>query len=392
MSGLKKAVRNAAKIVMFKGVYPLFYKVSSLRPLNKNKVILAEIRSGVLTDSFRYIYEELKNRGLEPVVYYVHNNKGGMGYLLRYLKLTLLMGNAGCVLLNDTCNLFGAFKFRNGTKVIQTWHSCGAFKKWGESITDLSFGESLEELRKFPAHTSYTLCTVSSKECIWAFKEAFGFGFDNDCVQATGVSRTDFFFKEENRVKAFEELYKNCPEAEGKKVLLYAPTYRGDADKAYIPEKLDIKALKENFGGEYVLVIKRHSFVKKSWDIPENCGDFAFDVTDKMRIEDLLFTADMCITDYSSLIFEYSLFERPMIFYAFDLDEFYDYRGFYYPYDHSFLPGPVVKDNAGLIEVIKRGEADILAISDFRERFMGACDGHSTERIVDYIMSQGSEY
>ena len=95
MSGLKQAVRNTAKIIMFKGVYPLCYKVSSLRPLRKNKVIFAEIRSGTLTDSFRYIYEEIKTRGLDPQVYYVHNNKGGMGYLLRYLKLTWLMGNVG---------------------------------------------------------------------------------------------------------------------------------------------------------------------------------------------------------------------------------------------------------------------------------------------------------
>ena len=111
-----------------------------------------------------------------------------------------------------------------------------------------------------------------------------------------------------------------------------------------------------------------------------------------MPIEDLLFTADMCITDYSSLIFEYSLFERPMIFYAFDLDQFYDYRGFNYPYDYSFLPGPIVKTNEELINAIKQGKADPTVISDFRERFMGACDGRSTERIADYIMSQNSEY
>ncbi|MFQ8788020.1 CDP-glycerol glycerophosphotransferase family protein [Ruminococcus sp.] len=53
-----------------------------------------------------------------------------------------------------------------------------------------------------------------------------------------------------------------------KKVLLYAPTYRGDADKAYIPEKLDIKALKENFGSEWVLLVKRHGFVKKGVGYP----------------------------------------------------------------------------------------------------------------------------
>ncbi len=385
MSSIKKAVRNAAKFVMFKGIYPLFYAISKLRPLRKDKVIFAEIRSGVLTDSFRYIYEELRNRGLSPVVYYVHNNKGGMGYLFRYLILTLKMGNAGCVLLNDTCNLFGAFKFRKGTKVIQTWHSCGAFKKWGESITDLSFGESLEELRKYPAHTSYTLCTVSSEECIWAFKEAFGFGADNGCVQATGVSRTDFFFKEDNRRKAFEELYRCCPQAKGKKIMLYAPTYRGDADKAYIPEKLDIQRLCCQFSDQWVLLIKRHGFVKKEWEIPEGCESFAFDVSDCMKIENLLFTADLCITDYSSLIFEYSLFERPMIFYAFDLEEFYDYRGFYYPYDNSFLPGPIVKDNDGLIKAVAECETDRERLKAFRDKFMGACDGRSTERIADYI-------
>jgi hypothetical protein len=81
-----------------------------------------------------------------------------------------------------------------------------------------------------------------------------------------------------------------------------------------------------------------------------------------------------------------------MIFYAFDLDQFYDYRGFYYPYDYSFLPGPIVKTNEELINAIKQGKADPTVISDFRERFMGACDGRSTERIADYIVSQNSEY
>ena len=104
-------------------------------------------------------------------------------------------------------------------------------------------------------------------------------------------------------MKAFENLYKNCPNAQYKKVLLYAPTYRGDADKAYIPEKLDIKALKENFGSEWVLLVKRHGFVKKEWDIPEDCQDFAFDITEHMPIEDLLLLPICALTDYSSLIF-----------------------------------------------------------------------------------------
>lgn len=387
MKNIIKKTRNIIKTIAFKGIYPLTYHFSALRPMDKNKIIFAEIRSGTLTDSYRYIFESLKDKGKSPIVYYVHNNKGGMGYLFRYLRLCLIMGNAGCVLVNDTCNLFGAFKFRKGTKIIQTWHSCGAFKKWGESITDLSFGEDLEELRRFPAHTSYTLCTVSSKECVWAFKEAFGFDDKNKSVQPIGVSRTDFFFKEENRVKAFEQLYKVCPQAQSKKTILYAPTYRGDADKAYIPEEIDITQLKNALSAEYILLIKRHGFVKKEWAIPDDCRDFAFDVSEKIPIEDLLFTADICVTDYSSLIFEYSLFNRPMLFYAFDLDSFYDYRGFYYNYDENFLPGEIVRTNEELVNALANIEqADMSRISQFREKFMGACDGHSTERICNYIL------
>ena len=111
--------------------------------------------------------------------------------------------------------------------------------------------------------------------------------------------------------------------------------------------------MKKELGGEYILLIKRHGFVKKKWDIPESCADFAFDVSESMNIEDLLFVSDICITDYSSLIFEYSLFERPMFFFAFDLDEFYDYRGFFYDYT-DFAPGPIVKTTEGLICKKKR--------------------------------------
>lgn len=387
---LKNAVKNAAKFAAFKIVYPAVYGISRLRRLDKNKVVFAEIRSDKLTDNFRYIYEEIsKYPHIKPEVFFVNNIGGGLGYLWRYVLLAAKMGNAGCVLINETCNLFGAFRFREGTKVIQTWHACGAFKKWGKSVADLSFGETEQEAEKYPSHTNYTLCTVSSRECEWAYREAFGLEMDDTSVQATGVSRTDFYFREESRRSAEDKLTRLVPQCVGKKIMLYAPTFRGDADKAYIPEKLDIRGLMENFGGGYVLLIKRHGFVKKPWDIPAECSEFAFDVSDSVGIEELLITADICITDYSSLIFEYSLMEKPIIFYAFDLDEFYDYRGFYYPYDRTFLPGEVAKTNEELFALIRSAEnADCERVREFKERFMGACDGRSTERIAEYILTE----
>jgi CDP-ribitol ribitolphosphotransferase len=209
-------------------------------------------------------------------------------------------------------------------------------------------------------------------------------------VRATGVARTDYFFDEDNRRASFDKLYKNYPEAKGRKVLLYAPTYRGDADRAQPPKMFDIEKMVKAIGDGAVLLIKQHGFVSEKTAIPASCRDRAFDVSGSMRIEELLFVSDAVITDYSSLIFEYSLFLRPMVFYAYDLDEFYDYRGFYYKYDNDFLPGRIVRTEEGLREACVTalrgvGAAEREQIKRFRDRFMGACDGHSAERIADYI-------
>ena len=90
----------------------------------------------------------------------------------------------------------------------------------------------------------------------------------------------------------------------------------------------------------------------------------------------------MVITDYSSLIFEYSLMNRPMVFYSYALDSYYDWRGFYYDYE-EMTPGPVCRTMEELMDALANVDAqfDQERLDEFREKFMGACDGHATERI-----------
>lgn len=383
----KNILKSVCKFAAFKIVYPLTYRICCLRKRRQGLTLFCEVRHDFLTDSYRPIYDKLKAGGVPTEVFYIHNNSGGLSYLKRYFKLCIILPTAETILIDDTCNLFGAFKFRKGTKLIQTWHSCGAFKKWGYSIAGLSFGQEPEDLDKYPAHRNYTLVTVSSEECIPHFNEAFGFSDATSCVRATGVARTDYFFCEANRRRAFERLYEVCPAAENKKVILYAPTYRGDADDAQPPEMFDIPKMMDRPDG-CILLIKQHGFVKKPTFIPPECADRVFDVSKDMKIEELLFVSDVCITDYSSLIFEYSLFERPMVFYAYDLEDFYDYRGFYYKYDNDFLPGEITRTEQELFSAVDRavnGGCDVGAVRRFRKRFMNACDGRSAERIANYI-------
>ena len=142
--------------------------------------------------------------------------------------------------------------------------------------------------------------------------------------------------------------------------------------------------MKEALGGEYVLLVKQHPIVKMRPPIPEGAKGFAFDVSDSCTIEDLICVCDICISDYSSLIYEYSLMDRPMVFFAYDLEEYGDWRGFYYDYE-ELTPGPVVRTTGEVISWIREEKFDMEQVRAFRKRFMSACDGHATERLLKAI-------
>jgi CDP-glycerol glycerophosphotransferase (TagB/SpsB family) len=151
---------------------------------------------------------------------------------------------------------------------------------------------------------------------------------------------------------SIEEAFPACI---GKKIILYAPTFRGRVKSASTPgyfNTFDMRMIQKALGDEYVIVTKVHPYIKagKKQFIPSALQNtYAYDATSRFTIDELLSVADVCISDYSSLIFEYSLFERPMLFYAYDLDDYNDWRGFYYDY-HDLTPGPVCRDMGELVD------------------------------------------
>ena len=210
-----------------------------------------------------------------------------------------------------------------------------------------------------------------------------------EVLKATGISRTDVFFDPDFIAKAYEKLHQQMPESKGRKVILYAPTFRGRVAHGEAPDKLDIPMFQKALGEEYVLLIKQHPLVRVRPEVPKECRGFAMDVTETMAIDDLLCVADICISDYSSLVFEYSLFEKPMIFFAYDKAEYDDWRGFYYNYE-EMTPGPICTENEEMLDYILHLDTrfDKQQIIDFKYKFMRSCDGHATERILDMVMGE----
>lgn len=380
------------KFLTLKIIYPYVYKKYSKQPVHENKVLFVEIRLPEISNSFRIIYNELH----DSYDYEISNHFLRNGFVDKWtyhkncIKLMKELATSKFVFMNEASNVVSCVKLRKETKIIQLWHGCGAFKKFGRSTAELIFGDSKKEMDKYPYNKNYSVVTVSSPEVIWAYSEAMGIPEESGIIQATGISRTDIFFKEEFINQAYEHLYEKVPYAKGKKVLLYAPTFRGRVAKAKSPNVLDVAQFAEAFGDEYVLLFKHHPLVKNPPEVPEKYKDwFAMDVSNTMTIDDLICVSDICISDYSSLIYEFALFERPLVFLAHDLDKYFDWRGFYYKYD-ELTPGPIVSTNEELIDYIKNIDTrfDKQMVIDFKQKFMCACDGHATERIMELTFGE----
>ena len=390
MSVLKKfkkkfisKLRRIRKHYRYKVYFPKVYSSYCTEPVQENKVLFLEMRFTKLSNSFELIYKALEESGEYDLKcsYVQFNFIRGREFTQRVNEMLKELATAKYVFVDDASLILSSIPLRKETVAINLWHACGAFKKFGRSTAELKFGSSAATLDKYPNYGNLTHVTVSSPEVIWAYEEAMH--LPKGIVKATGVSRTDQFYDKEFVESRKQKLYEIMPEAKGKKVILYAPTFRGHVATASSPDRIDFERFCRELGNEYVIVCKHHQFVKNPPIIPEELQHFARDLTKYLSIEDLLCCADICISDYSSLVFEYSLFEKPMIFYAYDYDNYCDWRGFYYDYS-EFTPGPVVQTEDELLNSIKNIDTqfDKQKVIDFKEKFMGSCDGHATERII----------
>lgn len=456
---LRAQAATLYKTWTLKLLYPRVYRKYARRPVDTAKIVFLEVRMPELTDSFLPLYERLqREEGYELKICCIREGIAGRRQVRRNCLAALQeLSDAAVILINDSSYLMGCLPIRKETTVIQLWHACGAFKKFGYSSAEKKFGPRAGELERFPVHRNFSYVTVSSQEVAWAYAEAFHMENQPERILPLGISRTDVFFQPERAARAEEHLRKvleahgislyrealsvreeaqapgpasshaqegaqvtksEAPSArenthnwksparlaleEGqapspamgkssgtgrrKNVVLYAPTFRGRVADAATPEVLDFARLAEALGEDWIVLCKHHPFVKKRPVLPDSCRGYVLDVTEELEIEELLMVSDVCISDYSSLIFEYSLLMRPMIFLAYDLEDYYDWRGFYYPYE-EMAPGPIVRDTEGVIRCLKELPEgfDAERVRMFRDKFMGACDGHATERIVGLI-------
>ncbi|MDR2648029.1 MAG: CDP-glycerol glycerophosphotransferase family protein [Oscillospiraceae bacterium] len=383
MKKIKHRLNLLRRIILQHLAFPVIYRIGCLRRINPRFVLFASEFSANMPDSLQPLHTRLLDEGYDCRFFGLLPGKTKRQQYLHWIAFFFALAQARTLFLDDYYFPAYACKPRKGTQIVQVWHACGAFKKWGRSTADLAWGSSQKKLKYLPIHNTYTHCLVSSPACIPHYAEAFG--CDPAIVHPWGVPRTDIFFASDFCETARAQILTMFPSIGSRRIVLYAPTFRGNNNKKVRHDAaVDFAALRDALQEDCVLLYKPHPRVKKS--IADD-GAFLYDAKN-IPIATLLGAADLVISDYSSLIFEYALFGRPMLFYAYDLENYERVRSFYEPY-LSFVPGDLVWSTDDIICGIRRnlfeGGFEASGVAAFAQKHMSACDGGATSRVLSNL-------
>lgn len=367
----RKVIRviNQLFIVILNRIFILF------RPLKQNRALFISDSRETLGGNLKFMYDYIENKDYERVVILKKDVR-----LKRSLKdkinMIKYLSTAKYIFLEDIVQATSHLKIRKGQELVQLWHGPGAYKKFGHSR------ESTDLKRIHKGYKKYTKAIVSSKAIRPCYAEAYA--IDVEKVQATGFPRTDIFFDKTYKEQKRKELYEKYPFMQNKKVILFAPTYRGTTlqNAKYDIKKLDLKKIYETLKEDYIFIFKWHPFLQNNITLTKNNSyseykkypDFYYNMSEERDINDLLLVTDILITDYSSVIFDYVFVEKPIIYFTYDIESYVQNgRGLYFPFE-EYVYGEVAKTSDELLEAIQKGKMEEEKRKVFKEKFVGACN------------------
>ena len=368
------------------------YKLLWTRQPLRDVVLFESWRAKQFSDSPRYVYEELARRrpDLEyvwAVVDHAVDVPDGVRTVIRFgREYTRVLARARWVVSNDS--MVPWYRKRAGSTYVQTWHGT-PLKRIGFDVPELKIANKnyLTEFRADVAKWDYLVSP--SPFCTEVLPRAFGF---TGPVLETGYPRNDVFHDPVRRSERAAHARRVLGLDPAKKVLLYAPTWREDrrdATGAYAyTAALDVARLRERLGDGWVLLLRGHHLVAGSLTVEDDDG-FVVNASRYPDILDLYLVADVTMTDYSSVMFDFANTGRPMVFFTYDIESYRDVlRGFYFDFEAD-APGPLVRTTDEVADAlldldgVRARYAEKYAA--FSQRFCGLEDGQAARRVVDAV-------
>lgn len=391
--GYKKILAKTKMTLIYKYV---FLAVSKL-PVKQNVIWLESYFGKQYSCNPRAIYEYLREHCPEYKMYwsadprYVHVfEQHRVPYVRRFsLRWLFIMARARFWVTN--CRLPLWIPKPSHTIYLQTWHGT-PLKKLAHDIEEVHMpGTDTEKYKRNFSRDVEKWDYLISPNAYSTRIFAGAFRFPKERMLETGYPRNDFLYTH-NKPEYIRQLKERLRLPLDKKVMLYAPTWRDnqfyEKGKYKFDLKLDLKRLQEEIGDRYIVLLRMHYLVAEQFDLSAHRG-FAYDFSKHEDIRELYLLADLLVTDYSSVFFDYANLKRPMIFFVYDIEEYRDtLRGFYFDFERE-APGPLVKTTESLIQAIKAIEEGSYPVDTclqpFYERFCHWEDGNAARRVAEKV-------
>lgn len=370
------------------GLFGVLFRVLRAIPVrNGQRILFSSDSRTELGGNLKIVFERMVELGLDReyrLSTLFKNDVAAPRTLLDRLRLPWRLARADVIVVDDYQPIIYRVDDR-GMKIVQLWHAWGAFKTVGYSRVGKPGGPNPYSR----VHKNYSYATVSSTSEVSFYAEAFG--IPESRVIPTGIPRMDQFFDPGRREASRAAAQAAYPAARDRMTILFAPTFRGHGARSawYDLALIDYAGLHAVcVEKDAICIIRMHPFVRTPLRIPEAYADRIIDGSGtSIDVNDLLFAVDLLITDYSSVVFEFSTMDKPMLFFAYDLEDYVATRDFYVDYA-EFVPGRIVRTFDALLDAIRREDYDVSRLEAFRASHLDHFDGRATDRVIDLILGR----
>lgn len=380
-------------------IYRLF---TDLVPVNKKIILFQSSNGRNYTGNPRYIYEKMVEEGLDQqyeCVWFLLNTSIEIPGKCRKIRCNLFrfflyLMRAGIWVFDSRQPEF--YVKKKDIVFIETWHGT-PLKKLALDMDKLNMAGNQdinnyhEKFKKACNDWDYLISQNRFSTDI--FNSCFA--FQGKPMLEIGYPRNDVLF-EKNNQQDIDKLKAQLGLPMDKKIILYAPTWRdneySERGRYKFASKLDFDKAREELGDEYVFIVKYHYLVSDKIDWTPYEG-FVYTFDETKDIAWLYLVSDMMITDYSSVMFDYSLLRRPIFFFAYDLEDYKNnLRGFYFDFMEE-VPGPISMDTDQLINDIKTYDEDRWKEKyiAYHKKFNEVDDGHASQKVIDVIRKVSAE-
>ncbi|MEU6661055.1 CDP-glycerol glycerophosphotransferase family protein [Streptomyces sp. NPDC046821] len=372
----------------------VYRRVLTRLPARKGLVVFESHMGKSYGDSPRAVHEELLARGarLRCVWSYADSPAGfpDGARLVKRWSWRYLWDLARAEWWVDNQGFPHALDKPKHTTYLQTWHG-SAYKRMG-------FDEARHKTQNAPQRDTLARAVgrfdhfmVRSEHDVNTLARAYR--IPEEKLLRAGYPRNDRLVAARARDEREGRFPRPAPAAElgipdHRTVVLYAPTFRGlPKDGSTVELPLDVRQFAERFGDTHVLLVRAHYM--EAANLPATPPGTVIDVSGHHDVSELLVLADVLITDYSSIMFDYALLDRPLVHFAPDLDAYAAERGAYFDL-RADAAGPVAETQEELLRTIdglKEADAERQAARGaFAARFGAYDDGHAARAAADLIL------